>query len=137
MRIKYVAEIEGSPVVQYVGNAWCQLMNSGAWDRTTVLVSGGLRCLYATENKKIVGCLTWHGDSDGWVINIGYISPDCRRKGVYTALHSALIERARVASVKKITSIVKPGNDPIRTSKDKAGYVLHSLNYVLDLTTLT
>jgi GNAT superfamily N-acetyltransferase len=133
MRLKYVPEIEGSPVVQYVGNAWCQLMQAGLWDRTSVLISGGLSCVYATENKKIVGCLTWHGDSENWTINLGYVSPEYRRKGVYTKLHDDLIVRAKAAGVKQVTSIVKPGNAPIIDSKDKAGYTLHSLYYILDL----
>src|SRR6266702_4781962 len=126
MRIKYVAEIEGSPVVQYVANAWCQLMKEGHWDRTSVLISGGLSCVYAVENKKVVGCLTWHGDDSNWTINLGYISPEYRRKGLYSKLHAALLEKARAAHVPQITSIVKPTNEPIRASKTKEGYVLHS-----------
>jgi ribosomal protein S18 acetylase RimI-like enzyme len=85
------------------------------------------------EHKKVVGCLTWHGDETNWTINLGYISPEYRRKGLYSKLHAALVEKARAARIPQITSIVKPTNDPIRASKLKEGYTLHSLYYVKNL----
>lgn len=132
MKIKYVETIEGSPVVPFVARAWVRLMAENLWDRNSVLISGELSCVYAVEGRKIIGCLTWHGEPEtGWTINLGYVVSSHRRQGIYSKLHEAMLVKAREFGVKQITSIVKPTNEPIRASKDKHGYKLHSLYYIL------
>lgn len=134
MKIKYVKQIEGSPVVQFVAQAWCALMDQKQWDNNSVLVSGELSCVYATINRKIVGCLTWHMADEALAsVNLAFVDPKYRGKGVYSALHAEFVTRAKADGAKRIVNICYPSNTGIQETCKKLGYHPHELHLVLDL----
>ena len=65
--------------------------------------SGKGRYLLAELDGRAAGCLLitreWSDWRNGWVwwIQSVYVAPDARRRGVYTALHRAVLDRARAS----------------------------------------
>ncbi|HZP06760.1 MAG TPA: GNAT family N-acetyltransferase [Terracidiphilus sp.] len=122
MQIKYVNEIEGSPVVQFVARAWCALMKAGQWDSNSVLVSPELQCVYATEARRIIGCLTFHVDESEAVVNIAYVTPDSRGRGAYRAMHDRFLLEAKKQGATEALNICYPSNTGIQKTCEKLGY---------------
>lgn len=123
MNVRYVEQIEGSPVVQFVAQAWCALMRAGQWEGNSVLVSPELQCVFALDGRRIVGCKTFHVDEDGQAVgNIAYVLPAYRGKGVYRALHDRFIAEAKNQGAKTALVICHPDNTGIREACAKLGY---------------
>jgi GNAT superfamily N-acetyltransferase len=127
MTILYVPTIDGSRVVQFVAAAWVALMAEGHWSRREVLVSGELQCVFAVaKGNRIVGCITYHVDDDIAVINIAYVVPEHRGKGLYKRLHEAYAIKAKAAGAKTSVNICHADNAPIQKACNSLGYKLHT-----------
>ena len=120
--IRYVAQIEGSPVVQFVARAWCALMKEGQWDKNSVLVSPELQCVFAVDGRRIVGCLTFHVDGGEAVVNIAYVIPEYRAHGIYRQLHDRFVVEAKKQEAKSALNICYPSNVGIQAACLKLGY---------------
>jgi GNAT superfamily N-acetyltransferase len=90
--------------------------------------TGRGRYLVAELEGRAAGCLLitreWSDWRDGWVwwIQSVYVDPDSRRRGVYTALHRAVLERARAAGdVVGLRLYVERGNVRAQTTYEKLG----------------
>lgn len=133
MVIRYVKQIEGSPVVQFVARAWCALMKAGQWDANSVLVSPELQCVFAVDARRIVGCLTFHVDEGQAVVNIAYVVPEYRGRGVYNQMHAKFVEAAKADGAKDALNICYPDNVGIKEACKKLGYVPYVVHLKLKL----
>ena len=133
MKIRYTKQIEGSPVVQFVALAWVALMKDGQWDRNSVLVSPELQCVFAVDGRKIVGCLTFHIEETQAIINIAYVVPSHRGRGVYRQLHAAFIEHAKEQEATEALNICYPSNDGIQETCKKLGYKPYVVHWTLPI----
>lgn len=135
MRVRYVNQIEGSPVVRFVATAWCALMKEGQWDSNSVLVSPDLQCVFVLDARRIVGCLTFHIEDEGEeaVINIAYVVPSYRGKGVYRMLHTEFVSQAKQQGAKTVLNICYPSNDGIQMTCKKLGYVPYVVHWKLKI----
>lgn len=133
MKLHYVKQIEGSPVVEFVANAWCALMRDGQWAKDSVLIGQDLQCVYATEGGEIVGCLTFQVIAREAIVNLAYVLPEMRGRGVYRALHDAFIERAKKQKARYALNICYPSNEGIQKTCEKLGYAPYLLHLKLTL----
>jgi RimJ/RimL family protein N-acetyltransferase len=138
MKTHYVPAINGSRVVPFVAEAWLSLMAEGLWSRREVLISGELECVFADIPKregprKIVGCLTYHIDDGRAIVNIAYVSPEHRGKGVYNRLHEAFKIKARQSEASVAINICHANNEPIKAACQRLGYSLHTQEWRLRL----
>lgn len=133
MRVRYVEQIEGSPVVQFVARAWCALMKAGQWDSNSVLVSPELQCVYAVDARRIIGCLTFHVDEGQAVVNIAYVTPDARGRGVYRALHDRFVQEAKRQGATSALNICYPSNGGIQKTCEKLGYTPYVIHLKLQI----
>lgn len=58
-----------------------------------------------------------------WFINLGYVAPPLRNKGVYKALWNKLVELAAAAGTVQIDGITHIDNAPMRAVAEKQGRV--------------
>jgi GNAT superfamily N-acetyltransferase len=128
-----VKQIEGSPVVLFVARAWCALMKEGQWDSNSVLVSPELQCVFALDGRRIVGCLTFHVDEGDATINIAYVVPSYRGRGVYRLLHDEFIVQAKAQEAKTVLNICYPSNAGIQETCKKLGYVPYVVHWKLKI----
>ena len=133
MKIHYIKKIEGSPVVQFVAEAWCALMKHGQWDKTSVLIGSELQCVYATVGKRTVGCLTFHIDGSYSTVNCAYVVPAFRSKGVYQKMHERFVELSRQQSATSVLNICYPSNEGIQAACKKLGYLPYTITLKLAL----
>ena len=133
MQIKYVAQIEGSPVVPYVARAWLALMKDGQWDSNSVLVSPELQCVFALDGRRVVGCLTFHIEDAEAVVNIAYTSPDYRGRGVYKAMHERFVQEAKAQSARYVLNICYPSNTGIQETCKRLGYEPYVIHWKLKI----
>jgi GNAT superfamily N-acetyltransferase len=134
MEINYVDKLHGSKVIRFVAMAWVSLMDEGQWDSNSILISDDLQCVYATEGKKIIGCLTFHIDeSTEAVVNIAYVLPANRGQGTYRAMHSKFVEVAREQKATQAVNICYPSNEEIQKTVEKLGYKPYVVHWVLPI----
>lgn len=133
MQIKYVGQIEGSPVVQFVARAWCALMKAGQWDSNSVLVSPELQCVYAIEDRRIVGCLTFHVDDGQAVVNIAFVATGYRARGIYKAMHARFVTEAKKQEAVFALNICYPSNTGIQKTCEQLGYVPYVIHLKLKI----
>lgn len=133
MRVVYVKQIEGSPVVRYVASAWVSLMKEGQWDSNSVLVGPELQCVFALDGRRIVGCLTFHVEGNEAVINIAYVSAAYRGKGIYRLLHTRFVEVSKEQGAHKAVNICYPSNEGIQNTCKKLGYSPYVVHWVLPI----
>lgn len=130
MAIKYLAQIEGSPVVRFVAKAWVALMDDKQWESSSVLVTGNLQCVYALSGNKLVGCLTFHVAEGQACVNIAYVLPNYRGQSYYRSMHEAFVEQAKAQGATELVNICYPNNKGIRETVKKLGYTLHVEHWV-------
>lgn len=133
MRVRYVRQIEGSPVVRFVATAWCALMKEGQWDSNSVLVSPDLQCVFVLDDRRIVGCLTFHVEDEEAVINIAYVVPSYRGRGAYRMMHDEFVLQAKAQDAKTVLNICYPSNEGIQTTCKKLGYVPYVVHWKLKI----
>lgn len=134
MKTFHVATVDGSRVVPFLAKAWTALMDDGQWSKTEVLVSGDLQCVYAVDGRDIVGCLSYHIDEGvGAVINIAYVLPDYRGRGVYRLLHRAFARKAKAEGATCAINICYPTNTSIQAACKKLGYGLYTQEWRMKL----
>lgn len=133
MQVWYVDELEGSEVVPFVHKAWGDLMENGLWDRTSVLINGIEKCVFATIRKKPVGCIVFHVDDGQSVIAIAYVLAEHRGKGIYKAMHAEFERQSKLAGASCILNICYPTNTVIQDTCTRLGYKLHTQEWRKEL----
>lgn len=134
MTLKTAAKLDGSPYVRFVTKCWLALVKEGFWSSTEFLIDGYLKVIVALDGRKLVGCLTWHEDvTAAATINLAYVVPSHRRKGIYREMQEELIRLSKQKGLKKIISITKPTNIAVRSAKEAAGFKLTSVQYELEI----
>jgi len=106
--------------VPFVAQAWLALMQDGQWSKRSVLVSGDLECVFAVDGRRVVGCLTYHVDENvGAVINITYVPPAFRVKGVYPGVHEAFAAKAKASGANGEINICYTSNNDSAVIKNE------------------
>lgn len=135
MKVHYVKRVEGCEVVIFLHRGWVDLASKGLTDQRSVLISGDMQCVYAKERGRVVGAITfWKTDSDGAMnINLGYVDPRHRRKGIYRELWGELVKKSQEQGCRWISSMSSPHNKDIAAFNKSAGRYAYAIQYRYDI----
>lgn len=135
MVIHYVRKVEGSPVVGFLAQAWNDLLKKKQWDNRSLLLTGDLQCVYATERNKIVGAITFFVDEDERcaTVNLAYVLPRHRRKGILSHLWSEMGQIVIKQKAMWISNVCFPDNAGIAAFCKSVGGYCYTHQYRIDL----
>lgn len=115
-KIRFVAKIQGTPVLPYVIDAYVSLRQAGNIEACDAPASGDEEAFYI-ENRvgKIVAVLSFFISPSGnyFTVNMGFVNKGYRKRGLYGDLWKRLVEEGKTRGVKTIIGYHKPGNDKI------------------------
>lgn len=140
--IHYVPEIEGTPVVGFLAQAWVDLLYNNLWDKSSVLLTGDLQCVYFTgwrvsdlDTEKIVGAISFYFDEDDDYIsiNLAYVDPGFRRMGVMRDMFSEVVKKAKEQGAKYIANVCYPQNKAIQDFCRSVGGYEYSHEYRINV----
>jgi GNAT superfamily N-acetyltransferase len=122
MKIEYVQKIHGTPVLPYIIDAYVTLRKAGNIEAMDAPASGDEEAFFIQNRlKRIVGVCSFYQDETKFVVNMGYVSKEYRKKGYYAALWERLVEEARKRNIKFIMGYHKPGNKAILAFNERVG----------------
>ena len=147
--IHYVPEIEGTPVVGFLARAWVDLLENNLWDKTLILLTRDLQCVYLTESidhtdhptkwldtrEHIRGAISFYYDEDDKFvsINLAYVDPDFRRLGIMSDMWAEVVKRAKEQGAQYIANVCYPGNTAIQEFCKSAGGYEYSREYRINV----
>lgn len=132
--IKTVHEVACTPLMLILARATLELAENG-YDGGTTPFSWNSSAIYAECDGKIVGVLAWKRidwQKQLW-IEVGYVLPDYRRRGIYRKMFERLVEKAKALSVRSIAGGVDPDNLAMRHVADSLGRKATSITYEYEL----
>jgi GNAT superfamily N-acetyltransferase len=127
--------IEQTPVSLFITKGWVELADAGHVDPNSILVGGSYPAVYAEERGKIIGAITYFG-SEGDLslnINMGYVLPKYRRRGVYTRMFEEIKTIGRERGFKWISTHTSPKNTAIVATNEKLGRRVIAWQWRIDL----
>jgi len=134
--IHYVPEIEGTPVVGFLARAWVDLLENNLWDKTLILLTRDLQCVYVTvSDDRIVGAISFYYDEDDKFvsINLAYVHPDFRRLGIMSEMFAEVGQHAKEQGAQYIANVCYPGNTAIQEFCKSAGGYEYSREYRINV----
>ena len=112
--IQYVSRIDGTKVLPFIIDAYVALRKSGNIDAFDCPVSGKEESFYIeNRRKRVVAVLSFFKEGADFVINMGFVDPAYRNRGMYRVLWNRLVEEGRSRNLDSILGYHKPGNDEI------------------------
>lgn len=113
----HMPRIQADRGVGYLSNAWAEMVKDGSASKHTILFREEDECIYAvdlntgnSETGSIVGAIVFTSDEVNFTEVLSYISPEYRRKGVYTQIWQHLMAKARKRQKIRIFTEVRAHN---------------------------
>lgn len=123
--IEYVRQIDGTPAMPYVIDAYVSLRRAGNIEPWECPASGYEEAFYIVNRaKRVVAVLSFSesATSDGVItVNMGYVTKAYRKRGLYRLLWDRLVVEARKRKARAIGGFHKPGNAAILKFNDSVG----------------
>ncbi|MEI9917081.1 MAG: GNAT family N-acetyltransferase [Methylovirgula sp.] len=115
IRIETYEGISATPALPLAVEGWHELIKRKLAD-DQMIFNWDSNALVAFVGKKPVGVLLWAKIE--WqkraYVNLGYVQPDYRRRGIYRQLFAGLVEKAREAKLREIQGITYTKNSALR-----------------------
>ncbi|MDX1065994.1 GNAT family N-acetyltransferase [Sinorhizobium medicae] len=133
-RIRFYENCGYSPAQRLVALAMVEIEERGFHGRRLGWPMPETPCMAAIDKEgNAIGLLTYFGESD-WQIVLAYVSPEHRRKGIHTALHTALVDKAKKqGNVFSINSNTHVNNLAAQAAFKAQGRVKEFINYSFPL----
>lgn len=112
-----------TPALKLAVEGWNALLQAGLVEEVA-LIGWDNKAFVAFIGKDPIGVLTYSSQADyakQYHVNIGYVLPAHRRKGVYAKMWEALVKKAREAGIKNIESATAMENKAMRAQAKKMG----------------
>jgi len=136
MKILYSERAQHTPAFSLIAEGWNELVQTGNSPDGVAIspVTKDSEVVYAAlDNGEIVGVLVYGSD---WVmdehptrVQLAYVEPSSRRKGVFRAMLAELVSRAR--TLKKTTVVMSstPENSDVMTVMRKLDIPLTTITF--------
>lgn len=130
MEIRHLEKINCTPAVPLALDGWRELIERGLIDNT-VLLGWDNKAFVAEEDGELIGCLLYSESDwkDAYSVQLGYVKPAHRRKGIYRALWQALVAQAREKKRVSITGITSTRNAEMQKTMAALGRVATYITY--------
>lgn len=122
MKIEIYDRLNFTPALPLAVYGWAEMLENGL-ALPEVLINWENHAIVSLMEDKPVGVIVWtkaEWKSEAY-INLGYVLPAYRRRGVYASLFGALIERARDLKLNHIRGGTKISNHAMRAVAEKQG----------------
>lgn len=124
IEIKHVEGLNGVGITAMAQRAYVELAESG-FGIDEIALHWEQNAVVALDGTAPIGVMVWTEEkwNKGLWLLLSYVSPDHRRRGVFTAMWSALVEKAKEKKLGFIRSMTNVHNYPMRAAAEKVGRV--------------
>ncbi|WP_322883131.1 GNAT family N-acetyltransferase [Sinorhizobium medicae] len=129
-RIRFYEYCGHSPAWRLVAHAMVDLGERGFHGPRPAWPSSKSPCMAAIDKDgKAIGLITYAGETI-WTIQLAYVSPEHRRKGIHTALFNALVDKAKKqGDIFSIETVTHVNNMAAQAAFEAQGRIKESINY--------
>jgi GNAT superfamily N-acetyltransferase len=121
--VEQVTAIQGTPVLPFIIDAYTALRRAGNIEPNDAPASGDEEAFYVTSRGKVIAVLSFFESVPdvAFTINMGFVAPAHRRKGLYALLWARLVAEATERHLERIIGYHKPTNGAILGFNERAG----------------
>lgn len=136
MLVKHIQRIDGSIALPIYARGFSDIMESPFRPPSSTFYPN-IEAVIAIEDEKVVGIISYFLDKEtetSYWINLSYVLPSHRQKGVWKKMYKKLVEVAKSRHIKVIEGGIHVDNTAMIESAKSVGRRAKFVTYTHDLT---